>query len=155
MDGVSISVDPGEVLYHRHESPARQIRLHAGGYGASYLGRHSTADRMLFQGKDIQNLSASERRKLIGKDVATDLQGTDLQASIRASRFGFQIEEVLQIHMGLDKKARRARAIKALQLVGLPDPGKAPVEALSAPDVWRSVPARDDRDPRLPAIPSS
>ena len=35
---------------------------------------------------------------------------------------GFQIEEVLRIHLNMDRVARRARAIELLQLVGIPDP---------------------------------
>jgi dipeptide transport system ATP-binding protein len=37
---------------------------------------------------------------------------------------GFQIEEVLRIHMGLGAKARRARAIELFELVGLPNPAE-------------------------------
>ena len=35
---------------------------------------------------------------------------------------GFQIEEVLRVHLGLDKAARRARAIELFKAVGIPDP---------------------------------
>jgi len=35
---------------------------------------------------------------------------------------GFQIEEVLRIHMGMGKAQRRARAIELFKLVGLPNP---------------------------------
>jgi dipeptide transport system ATP-binding protein len=35
---------------------------------------------------------------------------------------GFQLEEVLRIHMGMDKKTRHARAIELFKLVGLSDP---------------------------------
>eukprot|EP01031_Cornospumella_fuschlensis_P046969 gene46969-57516_t len=34
---------------------------------------------------------------------------------------GFQIEEVLRIHLGLDKTARRKRAIELFEAVALPD----------------------------------
>ena len=37
---------------------------------------------------------------------------------------GFQIEEVLRFHIGLDRAARRARAIELLKLVGIPDPAE-------------------------------
>ncbi|MBW8318877.1 MAG: ABC transporter ATP-binding protein, partial [Rhizobium sp.] len=37
---------------------------------------------------------------------------------------GFQIEEVLRIHMGLGKTARRERAIELFKLVGHPDPAE-------------------------------
>ncbi|MNT44866.1 Oligopeptide transport ATP-binding protein OppD [compost metagenome] len=37
---------------------------------------------------------------------------------------GFQIEEVLRIHMGLDKAGRRKRAIELFEAVGIPDPAE-------------------------------
>ena len=38
------------------------------------------------------------------------------------STVGYQIEEVLEVHMGMDRAARRARAIELLTLVGIPEP---------------------------------
>ena len=35
---------------------------------------------------------------------------------------GFQIEEVLRVHMGMDRGQRRARAIELLKAVGIPEP---------------------------------
>ncbi|WP_113326304.1 ABC transporter ATP-binding protein [Agrobacterium cavarae] len=121
VDGVSISVDPGEVLAIVGESGSGKSVSMLAVMGLLPWTARITADRMLFQGKDIQNLSASERRKLIGKDVAMIFQ--EPVASLNPCfTVGFQIEEVLRIHMGLDKKARRARAIELFKLVGLPDP---------------------------------
>ncbi|MFP3802185.1 ATP-binding cassette domain-containing protein, partial [Paraburkholderia sp. SIMBA_027] len=37
---------------------------------------------------------------------------------------GFQIEEVLKIHLGLDKAARRKRAIELFEAVGIPNPAE-------------------------------
>jgi dipeptide transport system ATP-binding protein len=37
---------------------------------------------------------------------------------------GFQIEEVLRVHMGMDRSRRRARAIELLEQVGIPDPAQ-------------------------------
>lgn len=121
VDGVSISVDPGEVLAIVGESGSGKSVSMLAVMGLLPWTARITADRMLFQGKDIQKLSPSDRRKLIGKDVAMIFQ--EPVASLNPCfTVGFQIEEVLRIHMGLDKKARRARAIELFNLVGLPDP---------------------------------
>jgi len=121
VDGVSISVDPGEVLAIVGESGSGKSVSMLAVMGLLPWTARITADRMLFQGKDIQKLSAFDRRKLIGKDVAMIFQ--EPVASLNPCfTVGFQIEEVLRIHMGLDKKARRARAIELFKLVGLPDP---------------------------------
>ena len=61
-----------------------------------------TADRMLFAGRDLLSMSAGERRKIIGKDIAMIFQ--EPMASLNPCfTVGFQIEEVLRFHLGLDR----------------------------------------------------
>ena len=121
VDGVSVSVNAGEVLAIVGESGSGKSVSMLAVMGLLPWTARITADRMLFQGKDIQKLSATDRRKLIGKDIAMIFQ--EPVASLNPCfTVGFQIEEVLRIHMGLDKKARRERALELFRLVGLPDP---------------------------------
>lgn len=121
VDGVSLSVDPGEVLAIVGESGSGKSVSMLAVMGLLPWTAKITADRMLFQGRDIQNISASDRRELIGKDIAMIFQ--EPVASLNPCfTVGFQIEEVLRIHMGLDRQARRDRAIELFKLVGLPDP---------------------------------
>ena len=121
VDGVSVSVEQREVLAIVGESGSGKSVSMLAVMGLLPWTARITADRMLFQGKDIQKLSASERRKLIGKDIAMIFQ--EPVASLNPCfTVGFQLEEVLRIHMGMDKKTRHARAIELFNLVGLPDP---------------------------------
>ena len=121
VDGVSISVEKAEVLAIVGESGSGKSVSMLAVMGLLPWTAKITADRMLFEGKDIQKLSPAERRKLIGKDIAMIFQ--EPVASLNPCfTVGFQIEEVLRIHLGLDKKARRARAIELFKLVGLPNP---------------------------------
>ncbi len=121
VDGVSLSVEKGEVLAIVGESGSGKSVAMLAVMGLLPWTAKITADRMLFEGRDIQNISAAERRKLIGKDIAMIFQ--EPVASLNPCfTVGFQIEEVLRIHLGLDKKARRARAIELFKLVGLPNP---------------------------------
>jgi len=121
VDGVSISVEKGEVLAIVGESGSGKSVSMLAVMGLLPWTAKITADRMLFEGKDIQKLGAAERRKLIGKDIAMIFQ--EPVASLNPCfTVGFQIEEVLRIHLGLDRQARRARAIELFKLVGLPDP---------------------------------
>jgi dipeptide transport system ATP-binding protein len=123
VDGVSISVDPGEVLAIVGESGSGKSVSMLAVMGLLPWTARITADRMLFQGKDIQKLSAAERRKLIGKDIAMIFQ--EPVASLNPCfTVGFQIEEVLRIHLGLGRKERRERALELFRLVGLPDPAE-------------------------------
>jgi dipeptide transport system ATP-binding protein len=121
VDGVSISVEKGEVLAIVGESGSGKSVAMLAVMGLLPWTAKITADRMLFEGRDIQNISPAERRKLIGKDIAMIFQ--EPVASLNPCfTVGFQIEEVLRIHLGLDGKARRARAIELFNQVGLPSP---------------------------------
>jgi dipeptide transport system ATP-binding protein len=121
VDGVSLSVEKGEVLAIVGESGSGKSVAMLAVMGLLPWTAKITADRMLFEGRDIQNISATERRALIGKDIAMIFQ--EPVASLNPCfTVGFQIEEVLRIHLGLGKKERRARAIELFKLVGLPNP---------------------------------
>jgi len=82
-----------------------------------------TANKMVFDGRNLLGMSASERRKIIGKDMSMIFQ--EPIASLNPCfTVGFQIEEVLRIHLGLDKAARRKRAIELFEAVGIPNPAE-------------------------------
>ncbi|MBA3042946.1 MAG: ABC transporter ATP-binding protein [Alphaproteobacteria bacterium] len=123
VDGVTLSVEAGEVLAIVGESGSGKSVSMLAVMGLLPWSAKITADKMLFQGRDIQGISAAERRKLIGKDIAMIFQ--EPVASLNPCfTVGFQIEEVLRIHMGLGRQARRERAIALFKLVGLPDPAE-------------------------------
>jgi dipeptide transport system ATP-binding protein len=121
VDGVSLSVQKGEVLAIVGESGSGKSVAMLAVMGLLPWTAKITADRMLFEGRDIQKISPAERRKLIGKDIAMIFQ--EPIASLNPCfTVGFQIEEVLRVHLGLDRQARRARAIELFKQVGLPNP---------------------------------
>ena len=123
VNGVSLSVEKREVLAIVGESGSGKSVSMLAVMGLLPDTAKITADRMVFDGRDIQKLSASERRKLVGKDMAMIFQ--EPIASLNPCfTVGFQIEEVLRIHMGLGRRERRERAIELFKLVGLPDPAE-------------------------------
>lgn len=123
VDGVSLSVDEREVLAIVGESGSGKSVSMLAVMGLLPWTAKITADKMLFQGRDIRALSDGERRKLVGKDMAMIFQ--EPIASLNPCfTVGFQIEEVLRIHMGMGKKERRARAIELFTQVGLPNPAE-------------------------------
>ena len=124
VDGVNISVEKREVLAIVGESGSGKSVSMFAVMGLLPWTAKVTADRMLFEGRDIQNLSPAERRKIIGKDIAMIFQ--EPIASLNPCfTVGYQIEEVLKLHLGLSKKERHARAIELFTLVGLPNPTEA------------------------------
>ncbi|WP_312222813.1 ABC transporter ATP-binding protein [Rhizobium rhizoryzae] len=121
VDGVSLSVNEGEVLAIVGESGSGKSVSMLAVMGLLPWTAKITADKIEFQGRDISKLPDAERRKLIGKDMAMIFQ--EPIASLNPCfTVGFQIEEVLRIHMGMGKAQRRARAIELFKLVGLPNP---------------------------------
>jgi dipeptide transport system ATP-binding protein len=123
VDGVSLSVNEGEVLAIVGESGSGKSVSMLAVMGLLPWSAKITSDKMVFAGRDIRNLPDAERRKLIGKDMAMIFQ--EPIASLNPCfTVGFQIEEVLRIHMGLGKAERRARAIELFTLVGLPNPAE-------------------------------
>jgi len=123
VDGVSIKVDRHEVLAIVGESGSGKSVSMLAVMGLLPWMAKVTADRMVFDGKDLMTLSPADRRKLVGKDMAMIFQEpmTSLNPCFTV---GFQIEEVLKVHMGMERAARRARAIELLTLVGIPEPAE-------------------------------
>jgi dipeptide transport system ATP-binding protein len=121
VDGVALKVHEREVLAIVGESGSGKSVSMLAVMGLLPWTAKVTADKMTFNGRDLLKLSHSERRKIIGKDIAMIFQ--EPVASLNPCfTVGFQMEEVLRVHLGLDKAARRARAIELFKAVGIPEP---------------------------------
>ncbi|MDW9595156.1 ATP-binding cassette domain-containing protein [Sinorhizobium meliloti] len=123
VDGVSLKVHEGEVLAIVGESGSGKSVSMLAAMGLLPWTAKVTADKLAFNGRDLLKMPASDRRKIVGKDIAMIFQ--EPIASLNPCfTVGFQIEEVLRIHMGLDRAARRKRAIELFEAVGIPDPAE-------------------------------
>ncbi len=74
-----------------------------------------------FEGRDLLTLSTAERRRLCGKEISMIFQ-EPMTSLNPVFTVGFQIAEVLQLHMNMDAKQARARTMALLEEVGIPDP---------------------------------
>jgi len=123
VDSVSLSVHEREVLAIVGESGSGKSVSMLAVMGLLPWTAKVTAKRMSFNGRDLLSLSIADRRKIIGKDMAMIFQ--EPMASLNPCfTVGFQIEEVLRFHLGMDARQRRARAIELLKAVGIPEPAE-------------------------------
>jgi len=122
IEGIDLELFPGETL---------------GVVGESGCGKSVTALSVLrllpeppariekgvieLNGEDLLQASLERLRKVRGRDIAMIFQEpmTSLNPVLRVGR---QIEEVLEVHTDLDRKARHARVLELLNLVGLAAP---------------------------------
>jgi peptide/nickel transport system ATP-binding protein len=74
-----------------------------------------------FEGRELLDLSIGERRRLCGKDIAMIFQ-EPMSSLNPVFTVGFQIGEVLRLHLGMRKREARARTLELLEEVGIPDP---------------------------------
>ena len=123
VDGITLNVDQGEVVAIVGESGSGKSVSMLALMGLLPWTATVTADRLAFDGRDLKAISDAERRTIIGKDMAMIFQepGTSLNPCFTV---GYQIKEVLQIHLGGSKAERHTRAIELLDQVGIPEPEK-------------------------------
>jgi oligopeptide transport system ATP-binding protein len=121
VNGLSYTLEPGETLGIVGESGSGKsvsalsiMRLLAGNAAVS-------ADRMSFDGENLPDLSEAEMRKIRGHKIAMIFQ--DPMTSLNpVLTIGEQIAEAVRLHLGLDKRESRDRAIEMLGKVRIPAP---------------------------------
>lgn len=79
-----------------------------------------TDGSVLFNDKELTDLSESEMRKIRGRDIAMIFQDpiSSLNPVMRIDR---QLAEPLQLHLGMSAAQANARALELLEAVGIPD----------------------------------
>ncbi len=121
VDGVSLRVDPGEVLALVGESGCgksmtalsclrlvpRPGRIHAGGIRVA--------------GREILSLAVPEMRSIRGSEISMIFQEpmTSLNPVVAV---GDQVVEAIRLHEPVSRAAARARTLEIFQKVGIPDP---------------------------------
>ena len=118
VDGLDLSVDKGEVLAIVGESGSgKSVTMMAlmGLIDAPAGVRRSPALRR----PQHAHPQGRQRRRIVGKDMAMVFQ--DPMTALNPSyTVGYQIEEVLRLHLGLRGKALRQRALELLERVEIP-----------------------------------
>ncbi len=119
VSNVSFSIEPGKTTCVVGESGSGKslTALSVMGLLSKQLVR--TNGRVLFQGKDLADLSAEEMRKVRGRQIGMIFQEpmTSLNPVLT---IGFQIGEPLTVHLGLKGDALKAKVAALLEQVGIP-----------------------------------
>ncbi|WP_064693892.1 ABC transporter ATP-binding protein [Rhizobium aegyptiacum] len=121
VDGVSLTCDKGEILSVVGESGSGKSVSMLALMGLLPWTARITADRMQFDGQDLRGISARQRRRIVGKEMAMIFQ-EPMSSLNPCFTVGFQLGETLRVHMGLNRRERRERSIELLNLVGIPAP---------------------------------
>ena len=122
VDGVSLHVEPGQVLAIVGESGSGKTVT-----AKSILGllpeTATVSGAVVLAGNDVVQLDAGQLREVRGRDVAMVFQEPS-SALNPVYTVGWQIAEGVRAHGQHSKKEARARAIEILGRVGIPDPEK-------------------------------
>ena len=116
---MDVAVDRNEVLAIVGESGSGKTVAMLAAMGLLPPTARVTADRMAFDGVDLMTLSADQRRRLAGKDMAMIFQ-EPMSSLNPCFTVGFQIGEALAAHLGLGRKARDARSSSCLPRSAFP-----------------------------------
>jgi dipeptide transport system ATP-binding protein len=120
VDGVSLSVDAGEVVGIVGESGSGKSVTALALMGLIDAPGRVSAQRMSFDGRDLLAMPERERRQLLGRDIAMIFQ--DPTSSLNPCfTVAFQLMETLRIHAGGGHRELRARALQLLRDVEIPD----------------------------------
>ena len=116
---VDFDLYPGEVLGIVGESGSGKSVTMMALMGLIDAPGWVSADHLRFDGHDMLTLKGRQRRRIVGKDMAMVFQ--DPMTALNPSyTVGYQIEEVLRLHLGLRGKALRQRALELLERVEIP-----------------------------------
>ncbi|MEO1291687.1 MAG: ABC transporter ATP-binding protein [Pseudomonadota bacterium] len=119
VDRVSFSIQPGEILGVVGESGAGKSMTGTTVIGLLDPPTSIAGGEIRLSGTRIDRLSAAEMRKIRGKRIGMVFQ--DPMASLNPLlTVGEQLVETIRTHLALDARAARAKAIAALDEVGIP-----------------------------------
>ncbi len=119
LDGISFSIEPGEILGVVGESGAGKSLTGAAIIGLLEPPGRIAGGQILFDGKRIDRLNQDEMRPIRGRQIGAIFQDplTTLDPLMSVGR---QLVETMQAHLKLSDREARARAVQWLEEVGIP-----------------------------------
>ncbi len=121
LKDISFSVNQGEILGILGESGSGKSLTSLAILGLLPPGLEVERGAVYYQGRNLFNLSLKEWEDIRGKEISIILQDP-LTSLNPVLTIGEQIIEVLEAHLGLERRTAWDRAIKLLSEVGIPEP---------------------------------
>ncbi|MET8382242.1 ABC transporter ATP-binding protein [Streptosporangium canum] len=123
VDGLSFSVRPGEVLGVVGESGSGKSVSMLGVLGLIRTPNAEISGKVVFRGRDLLAMKDREMRAVRGREIAMIFQDP-MTALTPVYTVGWQIAEQIRAHERISKREARDRAVRLLDEVGIPAPGK-------------------------------
>jgi oligopeptide/dipeptide ABC transporter ATP-binding protein len=121
VDGISMSIEPGETLGIVGESGSGKSVATQTVMGLTRGAQISGT--AMFEGRDLLTMSEHDLRSVRGKQIGMIFQ--DPLSSLHPQyKVGWQIVEMIQAHEDVPTKAAAKRAVDLLGLVGIPQPDR-------------------------------
>ncbi len=121
VEDLSLALAPGEITCVVGESGSGKSLTARAVMGLLPPKVTATAGQIVFEGQDLLALDPETRRRMRGEKLSMIFQ-EPMTALNPLMTVGRQIEEVLRVHTTLGGRERRARILKLLEEVQLPDP---------------------------------
>ena len=123
VEGVSFHIDAGETVGVVGESGCGKSVTAMSILRLIQTPPGKIAGKILFQGRDLLELSEPEMQSIRGKDISMIFQEpmTSLNPVLTVGR---QIGETVVLHEGVSAREAEQRAVEMLTLVGIPAPGR-------------------------------
>ncbi|MFZ1663213.1 MAG: ABC transporter ATP-binding protein [Paracoccaceae bacterium] len=121
LDGVSLSIRPGEILGVVGESGAGKSMTGLAVQGLLEPPGRIASGQVLLNGRRIDQLSDREYSKVRGREIGAIFQDP-LTSLNPLFSVGQQLIETIRLHLGLSRAAARKRAVELLAEVGIPAP---------------------------------
>jgi peptide/nickel transport system ATP-binding protein len=120
VDGISFELKDGEILGIVGESGSGKsvTSLAAMGLIPSPPGKIENGE-IIFEGKDLKNISEKEWRKIRGNQISMIFQ-EPMTSLNPLFTIGNQLIEAIRLHTDLSKREAMVRSIELLRLVGIP-----------------------------------
>ncbi|GAA1659768.1 ABC transporter ATP-binding protein [Kribbella alba] len=118
VDGIDFSVAPGKTLAIVGESGSGKSVSSAAVMGLLPSNAEMKGE-VLLSGRELTGLSKDELRKVRGNDIALVFQDA-LSALNPYYTVGWQVAEAYRLHHDVSKKEAHKRAVRMLDLVGVP-----------------------------------